>query len=186
MGVNMKREVADEIIQKIVSSIDVDSNNCWNWNRVIMYDGYGRFVVNHLSEDAQEFFLNKHDIAYACGAHKAAFLAFGGRLTKTKPFVLHRCNNKTCCNYSHLYAGSYKDNMQDSIAAGDRLDVTKYRNNPPEVQEEIRQRIINGESFFIISKVHDIYISNVVRYADMLEREGHEIVQRNNYKRRPK
>jgi hypothetical protein len=46
-------------------------------------------------------------------AHRVAFLLGGGRLTKEKPHVLHRCDNPPCCNPEHLFAGAIADNAID-------------------------------------------------------------------------
>jgi DNA-binding transcriptional regulator YiaG len=32
--------------------------------------------------------------------------------------VLHRCDNKMCCNPAHLFVGSQKDNIHDAIGKG--------------------------------------------------------------------
>jgi hypothetical protein len=32
--------------------------------------------------------------------------------------VLHRCDNRLCCNPAHLYLGTQADNMHDRIAHG--------------------------------------------------------------------
>lgn len=35
--------------------------------------------------------------------------------------ICHRCNNPPCCNPGHLYAGTPKQNWDDTIAAGTRF-----------------------------------------------------------------
>jgi len=51
-------------------------------------------------------------------AHRFSFMLHGGILDGDKPFVLHKCNNRGCCNPSHLYAGNQKQNMRDKYTAG--------------------------------------------------------------------
>jgi hypothetical protein len=33
-------------------------------------------------------------------------------------YVLHRCDNRRCCNPSHLFVGTQQDNMDDMLAKG--------------------------------------------------------------------
>lgn len=49
-------------------------------------------------------------------AHRVAYLLAYGR--NPNQFVLHRCDNPTCCNPSHLYEGSHADNMRDRRLRG--------------------------------------------------------------------
>lgn len=46
-------------------------------------------------------------------AHRIAFALGGGLTTEDKPKVCHTCDNPTCCEWSHLFAGSTKDNARD-------------------------------------------------------------------------
>lgn len=45
--------------------------------------------------------------------HRVAFLRAGGVLTPEQPQVLHHCDNPTCCEASHLYAGRDRENRAD-------------------------------------------------------------------------
>jgi hypothetical protein len=90
-------------------------DECWPWIGTIK-GGYGRTEIN--------------DRAYY--AHRVIFdLANPGLISREGPgmkadtLVLHRCNNKICCNPAHLYLGTQKDNMQDRLKTGDG-----YRNLP--------------------------------------------------------
>lgn len=33
-------------------------------------------------------------------------------------YVLHHCDNRSCCNPSHLYIGTHQDNMRDKAVRG--------------------------------------------------------------------
>ena len=74
-------------------------DDCWLWQGRRDKDGYGRF-----SAGQKRFYAHR----FAKGCLEAA----------VDSFVLHRCNNPSCCNPSHLYIGSKADNMRDCLAAG--------------------------------------------------------------------
>ena len=45
-------------------------------------------------------------------AHRMSYEIANGEFDKNL-FICHRCNNPTCVNAEHLYAGTHKDNMRD-------------------------------------------------------------------------
>ncbi len=77
---------------------------CWEWLGQIGKNGYGAFGQKKKS------------------AHRSSFV-----LSKGQPrnLVLHKCNNKKCCNPDHLYDGTYKENTRDAIRAGTKYKWTK-------------------------------------------------------------
>ena len=82
------------------SKVDIKGpEDCWLWTRAVGADGYG-----------------------VCGfegkilrAHRLAF-----KLTKNinleKFHVLHKCDNRICCNPNHLFLGTNLDNVKDKIS----------------------------------------------------------------------
>ncbi len=47
-----------------------------------------------------------------CRVHRLVWEAANG---PTSEQVLHKCDNKTCANIEHLYAGSHTNNVQDAL-----------------------------------------------------------------------
>lgn len=75
-------------------------SECWLWQGAINDDGYG--ILRFRGE-----------------AHKSHRLAW--ILTNGEPgdlHVLHRCDNRRCCNLSHLFLGTHADNMKDMALKG--------------------------------------------------------------------
>jgi len=89
-------------------------NECWEWTASKFPHGYGSF-------NSGTFNTNR--------AHIISFIISGGILTKEKPCVLHHCDNPSCVNPKHLFAGSQKDNMHDMAIKGRHHLVTGENNS---------------------------------------------------------
>jgi hypothetical protein len=85
------------------------TENCWFWTAGGRGKGYGAIKVNGKLYDA-------HRVVW--------FLTYGKWPQK---FVLHRCNNRSCVNPDHLYEGTQKENVRDSIVSGTLFDIRKAR-----------------------------------------------------------
>lgn len=76
------------------NKIDIgDIDECWNWRGTIQIDGYGR--KNYCKKK-----YISHRISY--------YLTYG--IDPKGMFVMHECNNKLCCNPSHLKLGTNQEN----------------------------------------------------------------------------
>ena len=76
-------------------------DSCWNWLFSLQNSGYGK--VWH-----RKRVMSTHRVAYE--------LSYGH---VPKGFhVLHRCDNKLCCNPKHLFLGTDADNMKDKVVKG--------------------------------------------------------------------
>jgi hypothetical protein len=80
-------------------------SGCWEWQGALNSTGYGS-----VSWDS------KHYVA-----HRLAAFLHGMVSTLEAPqdascsgFVLHKCDNRKCCNPDHLFVGSYSDNQRDA------------------------------------------------------------------------
>ena len=76
-------------------------DQCWEWTGAVLHSGHG-YCWNGKRT------LHAHRYAYEIskGAIPAGLL------------VCHACDNPKCCNPSHLWLGTQKDNMHDCIAKG--------------------------------------------------------------------
>ena len=97
----MRRKTVDDFWD----SVNIDSGtNCWEWTGPVMSGtGYG----------------NAHINGRAVSPHRYVYESYYGAIPSGK-LVCHECDNRLCCNPSHLFLGSHKDNTRDAISK-DRL-----------------------------------------------------------------
>jgi hypothetical protein len=73
-------------------------DDCWEWNASKSSNGYGCFKYNTKT-------LHSHRVSYEIA---------NSSIPEGK-MILHKCDNKGCCNPNHLYAGTHSDNIIDSM-----------------------------------------------------------------------
>lgn len=105
-------------------------DECWPWQAALKDTGYGV-----LSIDGRNV-----------RAHRAAYESATGE-TPGRLLVLHRCDNRRCCNPAHLWLGTYLDNNRDAKAKGrNQVGSRHYAAKLNEAQVvEIRRRRLAGE-----------------------------------------
>jgi hypothetical protein len=75
------------------------TNTCWEWEGSKIPKGYGRFCYQ-----GKQWY-----------THILSYELHYGPYDKTK-CICHTCDNPSCVNPSHLFLGTYSDNMQDCIS----------------------------------------------------------------------
>lgn len=88
----------NEVIEKrFWSKIGKKGNDeCWEWKRHKTPLGYGRFWNGNR----------------LVNAHRIAWELINGAIPEGMN-ILHKCDNRACCNPNHLYLGDQSDNNSD-------------------------------------------------------------------------
>ncbi|RQZ08894.1 HNH endonuclease [Burkholderia stagnalis] len=91
----------ESIVSRFWREVDVRADNeCWPWMGELDEDGYGeRFKVRQKR-------YRPHRVACELAHGQSGMLA------------LHTCNNRACCNPSHIRWGTAKQNTADMLEAG--------------------------------------------------------------------
>ena len=97
------QELVDRIVKRCVITEGPLSTPCWLWQGATRGGkGYGAIGVGRTA---------------VLDTHRVMYFAYNN-LPTSKIFVLHECDQATCCNPAHLFAGTQKDNINDMISKG--------------------------------------------------------------------
>ena len=134
-----------------------DETGCIEWTASKNARGYGKFSVN----------------GGWVMAHRFAFEFVNGEVPADE-FVLHHCDNPSCVNSDHLYAGSKKDNAQDreTRRRGNHAKGTKHGRNKLFASQvlEIRDAFDTGKYSF--RELGRIYGTDSKSIADIVDRKN--------------
>ena len=132
-------------------------DDCWMWLGYKNKEGYGRTWID--------------DRGYY--AHRVIFdLAYPNTITLNAPestadngFLLHTCDNPSCCNPKHLFVGTHADNMADKIAKGRSPDFSGGKGPRCKLSmsqaQEIRELRKQGVSARELAKRYEISLPSI-------------------------
>lgn len=120
-------------------------SGCWEWQGCCNSSGYGT--------------VRWHGANYT--AHRIAAWLAGLVDTPKAPsvgdntFVLHKCDNRKCCNPKHFFLGSYSDNQLDAYSKGRKAQPRGSRH----VNAKLTPRQIRA--------IRNAYVKNGARQVDL-------------------
>ncbi len=86
------------------SRVAIHLGECWEWLGALTNKHYGHFSIRK----PKQIWLYAHRTAYELTVGKVP----------DGLFVLHKCDNRSCCNPDHLFLGTNLDNVHDMLAKG--------------------------------------------------------------------
>lgn len=78
-----------------------EGTGCWIWRSSFQSSGYGQVRISGGSFTA----------------HRASWIAHRGAIPDGLQ-VLHKCDDRRCCNPEHLFLGTQGDNIRDAVSKG--------------------------------------------------------------------
>lgn len=122
-NLNLKYGKFASLKDKLLSNI-VKNGECWELQAVGGSHGYPSIS-----------FSGKRELS-----HRASFKLFHGDIPNGH-FVLHKCDNRKCCNPNHLFSGTQKENIQDCMNKKRDRKKTKLS-----IEQVIEIRILTMEN----------------------------------------
>ena len=95
----------------------VGSGECWQWTRSCDTNGYGIISIQRRTQTV----------------HRIAYQLWNGDVGDQ--CVLHRCDNRKCCNPAHLFLGTRADNNKDRDAKGRHVPLKGSRHGNAKLNE---------------------------------------------------
>lgn len=121
---------------------------CWEWQHSLTWNGYGRICTGNKSRRAS----------------RVAYELFCGPIPDGLS-VLHTCDNPRCCNPTHLFVGTTRQNMEDRNAKGRTARGSK--NGTAKLTEkqvaEIRVRFGRGETKHGLARAFGVGTTTITR-----------------------
>lgn len=132
-----RKQTAESFWARVNKGAD---DECWEWNGGTNSTGYGS--------------VGWHGCVYT--AHRVAAWLSGMVKSPSRPLhsrdkghVLHKCDNRRCCNPNHFFLGSFTDNMRDAYSKKRKVQPRGQHHANAKLTnqqaEEIRQRYEAGE-----------------------------------------
>lgn len=136
-----------------------EPDECWEWQASVGSHGYGMFGLGWVNKKSR-----------VTTVHTYIFKCLFGMYSK-KLWVLHTCDNRKCCNPSHLWLGTQQQNNADMVEKGRARKAIGSKAGKAILNEEkvieIKRRILIGneaqKEIAIEFGVKPCVISNIKR-----------------------
>lgn len=157
-----------------------NSDECWEWQKAKDQCGYGMI--------AKDNSWNIHEGAKTSRSHRIAWELTYGSIPEGL-WVLHRCDNPSCCNPKHLFLGTCKDNSDDKISKNRDIHSTHPRGARGEKHPkhkltmkqvlEIRSLASQGARYKILAPIYGVDETTI---CDIVRRKSWKFLESNYVK----
>lgn len=146
--------ITQRVIERFWLKVNKQGDNgCWVWTGCLNSCGYGALKIG------QQTF----------GAHRVS-LAISGKEIPDGLCACHICDNPPCVNPEHLWIGTHKQNMWDSVEKdrhhhlrGEQMHIAKLKT--PQIHQ-IRQMGLDGVANAIIAQQFNVHQSTIRKVLD--------------------
>jgi len=153
-----KKQTPENFWSKVRKGAD---DECWEWSGATNNTGYGTVGWHGRNYTAHRVAAWLSDMVKSPSRPEHS---------RDKDHVLHRCDNRRCCNPHHFVIGSYSDNQYDAYQKKRRVQPkgqAHSKEKPTNEQAaEIRQRYEAGEFQVPLAKEYGVsqrVVSLIVR-----------------------
>lgn len=127
-------------------------DECWEWKKCLNEHGYGVFRHKGISQlsNRMTWFIVKGRFPSSC--------------------VLHKCDNRKCCNPSHLFLGTRKDNAVDMVSK--KRNKTPFGRGEEHIQSVLKEEdVVNVLRLFFSDKIKKKKISEItgIKYSGIMD-----------------
>lgn len=130
----------------------IPETGCWEWYGALNNYGYGSIRVNKIR----------------VGAHRASYEVFVGPIPKGLQ-VLHKCDNPSCVNPSHLFLGTQADNVYDMVSKGRNIQGETHPRYTG--GRDLKKAKVRYKSWYAKNKAHVLLQHQIYYQLLQLEKE---------------
>ena len=162
-------KLTDRDVTRFWSNVSVQGvDECWPCKLKACNNGYANFQLTILERSKVL-------------AHRVAWITTYGDIPDDK-LILHRCDNRKCCNPSHLYVGTYSDNNLNTYTRSRRIVIPErhargkaklYGGEIWLIRKLLASKIVSQTKIAKMFKVNQVTISNIYNSSTWFCKEGY-------------
>lgn len=141
LGAELSAKRGKERAKPFDARLKLTKNGCIEWQGYRNKAGYGMLTIDG-------------DRVYA---HRVSYERYHGKIPDGM-YVLHKCDNPSCCNIDHLFLGTAQDNMTDMViksrsARGEKQGSAVLTDDQV---REIKRRLKMGAKQADLCKIYNV------------------------------